>query len=237
MECETFFPPAVVGGLIVGIFALAGVFLTRILESWRRYNIITGVLRALYEELNVISAQLDSEMLKGLWDKYEAKKEFWDKIGNEKKFWEEWENSKNEDKAIFSYYFPVSVNFSIIYRSNSNLIGGIANSELERLLVWNYSFLQMLIECYERNNRLFDQYLKAKMSGEEKLIDMSLRELYLLAPILKGNHDTVNESMGDLMETLKEEIDRRKFWSCKFCNGNAQFPILQSSSPTTQQPL
>ena len=212
---ETFFTPTIIAGVIIGISALTSVLLARILESWRRDNMITGVLRALEEELIVIRAQLNSKILKDFWNEFEDKKKFWDKFKDKKKFWEEWKNSKDEDKAVVPFYFPTSVNFSIIYRSNTNLIGEIENSDLRRELVWNYAFLRILVECYEKNNRLFDEYKKAEINGEKESKDMFLYELYLLAPTIKENHDTVNGSMGNLMEILKKEIDRRtahKFW-------------------------
>ena len=229
----------IIGSLIIGASALLGVLITQIAQKWRQYNMITGVLEALYQELNLVRAQLSSDLMKEAWTRYDDKKKFWNKFEDDKeKFWEEWKNSKDEDKAIFPFYFPVSVNFSIIYRSNVNLIGEIKNLDLRRELVWHYFFLQLLVESYERNNGLFEQYKKAEFEGEKELKDKFLYELYLLAPTLKDNYELFNGLVGGLMEILEKEIDRRKGRMVFIFGSDSEQPpilrsILQSSNPTT----
>ena len=39
----------------------------------------------LYEELNVIRTQLNSEMVKGFWNKFEDKKKFWEELKKHRK--------------------------------------------------------------------------------------------------------------------------------------------------------
>ena len=190
---------SIISALIVGVFALAGVYFTlqghRQLEKGRQEEIIRGVLESLYEELKVFHKQLNSSDLKNSWNKFQ-----------DVKFWASLPDFKEDDKPIFFGYFPTSVDFSIIYRSNADLIGRVKNSDLRREIVRNYTFIHILLESYRKNETLFDRCTEAYDKGEGKFGRSLLSSLQRIAPILKDNHDAVNESIEGLLEKLDEEL-------------------------------
>lgn len=180
MECETFFPPAIIGGLIVGIFALAGVFLTHIVQNRRdkkrQQEIIQGVLYAIYEELNGIYEQLNSPEVKSACEKYE-----------------------NPGKKLFDFHYPVPLDYLIIYRANANLIGEINEPpELRRKIVSTYMLLQTLMEKYRTNNALSAQYKETKNRGEPDSYNMELYMQFAEAS------QTLQESRKSFMTSTEE---------------------------------
>ena len=188
MELETFIPPAI-SGLIVGIFALIGVFLSYIVQNRRdrdrQQEIIHGVQQAIYEELNSIYEELNSPSIEHSW------KEF-------------------EEKKVTFYYnvLPVSQNYSIIYSSNANLIGQIKNSDLRREIVKTYNLLEDLMETYRENNKVVNQYTEALNTGKTQLTSSLYLQLRTIAPGLRYTHKLFRKSTEDLSKMLEEELSQ-----------------------------
>ena len=167
----------------------------RQLDKDRQEEIIQGVLHAIYEELDVVYRQLNAPQLKEAWEKFE-----------DKEFWKGLPSFTGQDKPVFFGAFPTSVDFLIVYRSNASLIGQVENSELRSEIVRNYTFLQILLQSYERNRECFSQCLEAYDKDERNFANRLRSDLQKIAPILKENHDSVNESILELLKTLEEEL-------------------------------
>ena len=188
MEFEAFIPPAI-SGLIVGIFALIGVFLSHMVQNRRdkdrQQEIIQGVQQAIYEELNSLYEELNSLSIEYSW------KEF-------------------EEKKVTFYYnvFPISQNYSIIYSSNANLIGQIKNSDLRREIVKTYNLLETLMETYRENNKVVNQYTEALNTGKTQLTSSLYLQLGTIAPGLRHTHKLFRESTENLLKMLEEDLSQ-----------------------------
>ena len=186
MELETFIPPAI-SGLIVGIFALLGVFLSHMAQSQRdkkrQKEIIQGVLHAIYEELDSIHEELNSASIEHSWREFEEKK-----------------------ITFYFSVFPVPQNYSIIYSSNANLIGQIKNSDLRREIVKTYNLLETLMETYRENNKVVNQYTEALNTGKSQLTSSLCLQLETIAPGLRHTHKLFRKSTEGLFKMLEEEL-------------------------------
>ena len=173
MEFETLLPPAAISGLIVGIFALVGVFLSHIAQNRRdkkrQKEIIQGVLQALYEELNAIYNQLNSRS-----EEYSSA----EKLGE-----------GEVDDPIYYDPFTVTQDYSIIYRSNANLIGQIKSSDLRRGIVKTYKALDVLMDIHKTNNRLLVQWQEAGNTGKRGLAITLFSQLRDITPELRQTHN------------------------------------------------
>lgn len=185
MECETFFPPAVIGGLIVGIFALTGVFLTHIAQNRRdkkrQQEVIQGVLQAIYEELS----------------------QFWERQTKDtERFWE-----ISEGKILFNAHFEPVVNNFIIYNSNANYIGQIPDSELRRKIVRVYMLLDILISGHKMNNRLLYEYYEATDAGKLGPAMSIYEQRKFLGKEMRKEYDYIDKLVKNILEILQKEYD------------------------------
>lgn len=187
MEFETLLPPTVISGLIVGIFALVGVFLSHMAQNRRdkkrQKEIIQGVLQALYEELNAIYNQLNSRS-------------------------EEYSMEKIDEVKDPYYYdaFTVAQDYSIIYRSNANLIGQIKSSDLRREIVKTYKALDVLMEVYKTNNRLIIQWQEAGNTGNRGLATTLFSQIRDITPELREMHNLSMKLTKELLNLLEREL-------------------------------
>ena len=171
------------GAAILGVgIGLLGQYILNWLDHRK---MIQGVLRAIYVELNVIRGELDSLMVLEAWDYFEQNEDSWKELG-----------LPDERKPYFYYNFPASVDLSIIYRSNANLIGHIKKPpHLRERIVRTYTLLHALLDSYRINNLHLNQYQEARSKGDTKSANMFRSRLQELAPILQGNHDFVSTSI------------------------------------------
>ena len=185
MDCGIW--SSIIGGLIAGILAIAAVFLTlqgqRQHDNDRQQEIIRGVLQAIYEELNEIYNQLNSLPVIACW-----------------------EDLTSGEFDYYRHVFPISQDYPIIYRSNANLIGQIKNSNLRREIVKIYKSLDVLMETYQLNNRLINEYEETKNTGTAKLILSVHRQLMAVAPRLLYTQDLFKKSVKKLLDMLKKEL-------------------------------
>ena len=167
-------------------------------------EIIQGVLRAIYVELNVIRSEINPLMVLEAWDYFEQSQDSWeeDKVAG---------TVSKKDRPYFHEHFPASVDLSIIYRSNANLIGHIKKPpHLRERIVKNYTLLHTLLDSYRTNNMYLDQYQEARSKGNTKSAEMFRSRLQELAPILKGSHDFVSTSMFRLIKRIEREMPELK---------------------------
>ena len=197
MGCGTFLPPAVIGGLIVGIFALLGIFLTHMArnrrDKKRQQEIIKGVLQAFYVELKVT------------WERYDKR------VGD---YWKEFEKGR---VAIFYDVLPIHHDYLTIYRSNANYIGQINDSKLRLKIVEVYTLLQDLMESYRSNAKFLNKYWGAQHEWNEAITKQNTAEatlkaqlsfeassdLMTQAPKLKEQHNHLKGLIENLLKTLK----------------------------------
>ena len=195
---------SVIGGLVGGGFAIIGVILAFIgqgILNWLDHRkMIQGVLRAIYIELNVIRRELDSLMVLEAWDYFEQNEDSWKEL-----------KLPDERKPYFYDNFPASVDLSIIYRSNVNLIGHIKKPpHLRERIVKTYTLLHVLLDSYRINNLHLNQYEEARSKGDTKSANMFRSRLQKLAPTLNGNHNSVSTSMLRLIHMIEEEMPQLK---------------------------
>ncbi len=197
---ESQLPPVVISGLIVGVLALTGVFLSFLLtflgqyflNRWRNRKMIRAVVQAICEELSISYRLLNSSSVTNTWMRFKDKEEF-------DRTWRKDKDTKY--KPYYASHFPVLEDYLIMYRSNANLIGQINKSSiLPGQIVYNYMLLQAIMGHFSINNTFLVQYRKTK-DGE------ALSELRDLGPILRRECDLFNESVEKLFKMLKEEYN------------------------------
>lgn len=180
---ESQLPEVVFGGLIVGVLALVGVFLSFLLtflgqvaiNRWNRQSVIRGVLQALCEELKQIEELYHEE------------------IGVH------WGEVKKSAERIPMSRTSISQDYFTMYSSNANLIGQIPASHLRREIVRTYTSLKGLLDCYGVNNILWDRYEEKGDTGEYlNLLDY--------AQHLEDKHERMVKSMKTLIHMLQREI-------------------------------
>lgn len=198
------FSPSDISTLIGAGAALLGVgigLLGQYILNWLKHQkMIQGVLRAIYVELDVIRRELDSLMVMEAWEHFEQNEDSWKELKLPK-----------ERKPYFDYNFPASVDLSIIYRSNANLIGHIKKPpHLRERIVKTYTMLHTLLDSYRINNLHLNQYEEAHSKGDTKSADMFRSRLQELAPNLKGKHDFVSTSILRLIHRIEEEMPELK---------------------------
>ena len=176
------FPSFIGGGL-----ALLGVVTTLLVQNHRnkkrQQEIIQGALHAIYEELNEIYNQLDSWSVEDPW--------------------------KDFEKGLFPHYNSTctfSKDYSIIFRSNANLIGQIESLNIRREIVKMYKALDVLMDAYKQNNKLMAQRLKADNMGQTELASALHIQLQVLAPSLREVHKFSKESINKLLDMLIKEF-------------------------------
>lgn len=157
----------------------------RQLDRDRQEKMIEGVLYAIYEELDETCKQLNSPEIEYGWKEYE-----------------------NSGKKLFQVYYPVPLDYLIIYRANANLIGQIDEpSELRRKIVSSYMLLQTLMERYKRNNALLAQYQETKDRGEPDSYNMGLFMQFAdTSRILQKEHKLFKRSTRELFDILIEKL-------------------------------
>lgn len=177
--------------LIAAFLAVFVTFLGQwIFDEIRQHQKIRSFLRGIYEELNEVYNQLNSFSVKNPW------KEF--------------------DEEISHFYrnvFQVPPDYSIIYRSDANLIGRIENSDLRRKIVKTYGLLETLMEAYKTNTRLVTQFEQARYGGEGDSSSFYV-QLRLVAPMLREKRDLFDESAKELLNMLEKELSKsnERFW-------------------------
>ena len=123
---ESQLPEVVISGLIVGVFALVGVFLSFLLtflgqgaiNRWNQQSVIRGILQALCEELKQIREFYHAE-IGFVWDELK-------------------QNAERTPMPRTS----ISQDYFIMYSSNANLIGQIPTPHLRRKIVRTYTLLK-----------------------------------------------------------------------------------------------
>ena len=179
--------PHVVGAVIIGTFALLGIELTDIAHKRRdrkyQLKIIQGVLHAVHAELEEIYGVLDRLDVRKLWGKV-----------------------KNKEEKFFSAFYPVPLDYLIIYRSNANHIGQIENSDLRGKIVTTYMGLQSLMERYKANNSLLRRYHDAKDKGETDLSLNLSSQLESITGTLEEEYYGVKSSTDGLFKEIKKEL-------------------------------
>ena len=178
---------SVISGLIAGGFAIAAVYWTlrgqRQRDKDRQQEIIQGVKHAMYEELKEIYNQLDSLAIENSWKEFDEKK--------------------------YLYYNTIctfSEDYSIIFRSNANLIGQIESLDLRREIVRNYKALDILMQEYKKNNSLLNQRKIASKTGQQELASELYFELQIVASGLRELHNSSKKSIKKLLDMLKKEL-------------------------------
>ena len=181
--------PHIVGAIIIGTFALIGIELTDTAHKRRdrkhQLKIIQGVLHAVQAELKEIYSVLDRRDVKKLWGEV-----------------------KNAEKSFFSAFYPVPLDYLIIYRSNANHIGQIENSYLRDKIVTTYMELQSLMERYKANNSLLGRYYDAEDKGKTNLSLNLFFQLQNITGTLQEEYDKFKSSTDDLSEKLEKELAR-----------------------------
>ena len=189
MEYKLLLPPGVISGLIVGVFAILGVFLTHTVQNRRdkkrQREIIQGVLQAVYDELSILYMHFNSPIVESSWKRFKY---------------------EEEERKFFDSVLPVSQDHLITYRSNANLIGQIKDPDLRRKIVQTYMILQVLLESYIINNKLLNQYAEAESKKEVELVAGLDRHLQAIAPMLEKWHNLFKELTEKLLEMLKKEL-------------------------------
>lgn len=160
----------------------------------RQQEIIQGVLQAIYEELNAIYNQLNSRS-----EEYSM-----EKVG--------------EVKDPYYYdAFTVTQDYSIIYRSNANLIGQIKSSDLRRGIVKTYKLLDVLMEIYKTNNRLIIQWQEAGKTGNRGLATTLFSQIRDITPELREMHNLSMKLTKELLDLLERELSQGKEWDSGSC--------------------
>lgn len=184
MSCELW--PSVISGLAGGGFALLGVYFTlkghRQRDKDRQEEIIRGVLEAIYEELKEMYNLLDSSVVELSWKAFE-----------------------NGSSSYYNYAFIFSKDYSIVFRSNANLIGQIKNSDIRHGIVTIYKVSDVIMGEYEKNSELLVQYTKASKTGQRELASELYKQLRDFAPELREMHKFSKKSIREFMHMLEEE--------------------------------
>ena len=119
-----------------------------------------------------------------------------------------WEEIKYRRKDFFTAFYPIPLDYLIIYRSNANHIGQIENSSLRGNIVSNYMMLQSLMERYRTNNSFLSRYHDAKDKGEVALCLNLSFSLKNITKTLREEYDTFKNSTQALFKELEEELAR-----------------------------
>lgn len=181
------FLSSVIGAVIGGSFAIAAVVITLWFQNRhakkRQQEVIQGALHAIYAELNEIYKQLDSPSVEGPWEDYE--------------------------RGLFPHYNSTctfSKDYSIIFRSNANLVGQIKSLNIRSEIVKMYKALDILMDAYKLNNKLMAQRLKADNMGQTELASELYIQLQVLAPSLREVHKFFKKSVEKLLDMLMKEL-------------------------------
>jgi len=192
MDCGIW--PSVISGLVGGGLALLGVYFTlkdhRQRDKDRQEDIIRGVLQAIYEELKAMYDLLDSSAVELSWKAFE-----------------------NGPHPYYNFAFIFSKDYSIVFRSNANLIGQIKNSDIRHEIVKIYKVLDVIMGEYAKNGELLDQYTKASKTGQGELASELCRQLRDFAPELQKMHKFSKKSIRECLHVLeeKESIKRNSY--------------------------
>lgn len=184
MDCGIW--PSVISGLLGGGLALLGVYFTlkghRQRDKDRQEEIIRGVLQAIYEELKAMYDLLDSSAVELSWKAFE-----------------------NGSRPYYNFAFIFSKDYSIVFRSNANLIGQIKNSNIRHEIVKVYKVLDVIMGEYEKNTELLVRYIKADKTGQRELASELYKQLRDFAPELREMHEFSKKSIRNFLYMLEEE--------------------------------
>ena len=128
-------------------------------------------------------------------------------------------NSVSFDEEYSVHYdaFAVTQDYSIIYRSNANLIGQIKNSDLRRGVVKTYKTLDVLMEVYKTNNRLLLQWQEAGNTGKRGLAITFHSKLQDIGPELRETHNSSKKSTKEVLDLIERELFQDKKWDFGSC--------------------
>ena len=185
---------SVIGAVIGGSFAIVAVVITLWFQNRhakkRQDNITQGLLEAIYEELNALWDQIKQDVVYDL---------------------EQYEKRTKGGELIFGADLSVSQDYLAIYRSNTNLILQIEDSDLKRDIVRVYILLQAFIERYEENTRLLNERGKLDESGtlgtSQSRFQLLTWELKFNAQNLIVKHYKIEKLIGIIFVQLREKYN------------------------------
>ena len=184
--------------LIAALLAVFVAFLGQWgLDKVRQREKVQNFLRGIYEELREIYNQLNSLSKEESWKRFEK--------GEESYY----------DKSI-----QISPDYSIIYRSEANLVGQIKSPDLRRGIVKTYKALDVLREIHKMNNRLLLQLKKPMIERviESRTTNVTILSLATefeeIAPELLETHNFSKKSIKEVLDLLEKELSKpnERFW-------------------------
>lgn len=229
---------AIIGGAITGYFSIIQVNKAHKndleIKELEEENLIDGVKQGIYQEVKILwdlfSGNSDNEQ-------NESAGNILEKIDNPSNDFEKQlsnvqqllntgymsaetitkiiELIKKLNMTSFSYYYPITQNYFIIFDQNAHLIGRIKDNEIRNAIIKGYEMMKGLADSFKFNNNLVNKFEntsyifnKTATIQDANILISQINMLYKYSYKLKIAHERIKQEIIDGENSLLKLLEK-----------------------------